>query len=90
MNTEIIKEIFWLCLGIMKSILSLAEFKLGKNSDDYIYFKSQVMSAFYDNLTRFYQNLLKKGILERCPNNCKIRHGFSKCECGGSGYIKKI
>ena len=89
MIADVVKEIFWLCLNIMKSILSLAEFKLGKNSDDYRYFKAQVMSAFYDNLTRFYQDLVKKGILERCPNNCKLRQGYNKCQCGGSGYVNK-
>jgi len=87
MNSEIIKEIFWLCLNIMKSILSLAEFKLGKNSDDYRYFKKEVMDYFYNNLNKFYENLLKKDILERCKCGSKLRHGYSSCkDCGGSGY----
>lgn len=90
MRADVIREIFWLCLSIMKSILSLAEFKLGKNSDDYRYFKAQVMDFFFNGLSKFYQNLLKKGILEHCPNNCKIRHGYSKCDfCGGCGYKVK-
>lgn len=90
MNNDVMKEIFWLCLGIMKTILNLAEFKLGKHTDDYKYFKSQVMSAFYDNLIKFYQNLVKQGYLERCPDKCSIRNGYSKCQCGGNGYIIKI
>ena len=90
MNTDIVKEIFWLCLGIMKSILSLAEFKLGKNTDDYRYFKKEVMDYFYNNLHKFYENLLKKDILKRCNCGAKIRHGYSSCkDCGGSGYKVK-
>ena len=90
MNTDILKEIFWLCLGIMKSILSLAEFKLGKNSDDYKYFKSEVMNYFYNSLNKFYENLLKKKILERCPCSAKLRRGYSTCkDCGGCGYRVK-
>lgn len=87
MNNDIMKELFWLCLSIMKSILSLAEFKLGKNSDDYKYFKSEVMNYTFNGLTKFYQDLLKQGYVKKCPNNCKIRQGFSKCFCGGCGYV---
>jgi hypothetical protein len=90
MNTDIIKEIFWLCLGIMKSILSLAEFKLGKNTDDYKYFKKEIMDYFYNGLNKFYENLLKKNILKRCTCGAKVRHGYSPCkDCGGSGYTVK-
>ena len=63
---DVIKEIFWLCLSIMKSILSLAEFKLGKTTADYKYFKKEVMDYFYNGLTKFYDNLEKKKILKRC------------------------
>ena len=87
MNADIVKEIFWLCLGIMKSILSLAEFKLGKNTEDYKYFKSQVMDFFFNGLSKFYQNLVKQGYLEKCKCGAKLRCGYSSCNlCGGSSY----
>lgn len=90
MNTDVLKDIFWLCLGIMKSILSLAEFKLGKNTDDYKYFKKEIMNYFYNNLNKFYENLLKKNILARCNCGAKLRRGYSSCnDCGGCGYKVK-
>lgn len=87
MIADVIKEIFWLCLSIMKSILSLAEFKLGKNSDDYLYFKKEVMNYTFNGLNKFYQKLVKEGHLEKCKNNCSLRKGYSKCICGGCGYV---
>ena len=87
MKADVVKEIFWFSLSIMKSILSLAEFKLGKNSDDYKYFKKEVMDYFYNNLYKFYENFVKKGIFEHCTCGAKLRHGYSSCSnCGGSGY----
>ena len=87
---DVIKEIFWLCLSIMKSILSLAEFKLGKNTADYKYFKKEVMDYFYNGLTKFYENLEKKQILKRCDCGSKLRQGYNPCsKCGGSGYTTK-
>ena len=90
MNATIVKEIFWLCLGIMKNILSLAEFKMGKKTDEYKYFKKEVMNYVYDGLMAFYRNLEKKGILTKCGCSAKLRHGYSNCpNCGGSGYKAK-
>jgi hypothetical protein len=84
---EVIKEIFWLCLSIMKNILSLAEFKLGKDTADYKYFKKEVMDYFYNGLTKFYENLEKKNILKKCNCKATLRQGYNPCnECGGSGY----
>ena len=90
MQINLLKEFYWLCLTIMKKILSLYEYKVGKNSEEYKYFKREVMDFFFLELNKFYQNLLKQGYAERCPNNCKLRQGYSKCECGGSGYVKKV
>jgi hypothetical protein len=84
---DVMKEVFWLCLGIMKNILSLAEFKLGKDTADYKYFKKEVMDYFYNGLTKFYENLEAKKILKKCSCNSKLRQGYNPCtECGGSGY----
>lgn len=87
MNCEIIKQIFWMCLGIMKNILSLAEFKMGKKTDEYKYFKREVMSHTFNGLKEFYLNLEKKGIVKKCNCTATIRRGYSPCpKCGGSGY----
>lgn len=87
MQINLLKELYWLCLTIMKKILSLYEYKVGKDSDEYRYFKKEVMDYFYNELTKFYQNLTKKGYVEKCLCGAKIRKGYSNCEsCGGSGY----
>lgn len=87
---DVMKEIFWLCLGIMKNILSLAEFKLGKNTTDYKYFKKEVMDHFYNGLTRFYEKLESKDILKKCDCGSKLRQGYNSCNnCGGSGFTTK-
>ena len=90
MNSDIIKQIFWLCLGIMKNILSLAEFKMGKTTEEYKYFKKEVMNYVYDGLSKFYKELLKKDLVVKCSCDSKIRRGYSSCvHCGGSGYKAK-
>ena len=87
MNSEIVKQIFWLCLGIMKNILSLAEFKMGKKSDEYKFFKREVMNFVYDGLTKFYEDLKNKGIVKKCSCGSRVRKGYDSCtNCGGSGY----
>jgi hypothetical protein len=84
------KEIFKLHLSIMKKILDLAEFKLGKNSDDYKYFKKQTMDYFYKGLTDLFMNLLNAKVLDKCTCGNKLRNGYADCsKCGGSGFINK-
>ena len=84
------KEIFWMSLSIMKGILSLAEFKMGKNTDEYRYFKKEVMNQFYNNLKIFFDKLLEEGEIKKCECLAKLRKGYSKCNrCGGSGYRNK-
>ena len=84
---DVAKETFWLCLNIMKRVLSLAEFKLGKNTPDYAYFKKEVMDYFYNDLTKHFDSLESKNILKKCDCASKLRHGYNPCvKCGGSGY----
>ncbi len=87
MKIQMAKEIFLISLSIMKKILDLGEFKLGKKSSDYIYFKKQVMDYFYTNLKKLFKKLLEKNILIKCGCNSKIRQGYSNCpNCSGSEY----
>lgn len=90
MSINILKRVYWLSLTIMKKVLSLYEYKVGKNSEEYRYFKKEVMDYFYIELNKFYQDLLKQGLVEKCSCDAKIRKGYSNCEsCGGSGYKDK-
>lgn len=87
MKFDIIKDVFWLCLGIMKNILSLAEFKMGRNTDEYKYFKKEVMNYVYDGLSKFYKDLEKNGKVSKCDCGARLRKGYNSCpHCGGSGY----
>lgn len=83
------KIIYLDTLDTMKKILDLGEFKFGKNTDDFKYFKSKVMDYFYNGLTKLFKTLETEKIIEKCPNRCNLRKGYSKCLCSGSGYIMK-
>lgn len=90
MKIQIAKIIFLFSLSIMKKILDLGEFKLGKKSDDYKYFKRQIMDFFYKGLNKLYKSLADEKIIERCDCKANLRKGYSDCEkCSGSGYKNK-
>lgn len=86
---QIAKKIFLTDLSTMKSILDLAQYKLGKDSDDYKYFKKQTMKLFYDNLEQLFDSLAQENIIKKCSCKAKIKDGYSECSlgCSGSGYI---
>ncbi len=87
MKIQIAKNIFHSNLSVMKKILDLGEFKLGKKSDDYKYFKKQVMDYFYKSMKKIFKQLEQSNILDKCDCKAKIRQGYSDCKyCGGSGY----
>ncbi len=88
-NIQIAKIIFLSSLSIMKKILNLAEFKLGKNSDDFKYFKSKTMDYTYEGLQKLFSNLESKKVVKKCKCKHSLRKGYSDCECGGSGYINR-
>lgn len=84
---NIAKEIFLNNLTQMKEILGIGEFKFGKNSDEYKYFKKQVMNASYNNLTNLFKALKNENLIERCKCNSNLRHGYTDCEtCNGAGF----
>lgn len=91
MKIQIAKICFLTALGIMKKILDLGEFKLGKKTDDYKYFKKEIMDYFYNSLQALFSQLEKDNILDRCQCKARLRQGFQKCpSCGGSGFRNKI
>lgn len=86
-SVQIAKEIFLFTLSVMKSILSLLEFRLEKDSEAYKYAKQQVMFFFYNGLKDLFKKLEKQDIVEQCECNSNFRKGYSKCDmCAGSGY----
>ena len=87
MKIQFAKKIFLMNLSVMKQILDLGEFKLGKKSEDFKYFKKQVMNSFYKSMNKIFKELVNEKILMRCGCKAKIRQGYSDCpKCGGSGY----
>jgi len=89
-EANIIKELYWENLTIMKKILSLYEYKAGRDSEEYLFFKKEVMEYFYGELNKFYKNLEKQGEVEKCSCKANLRQGYRPCDdCGGSGYRKK-
>ena len=90
MKIQIARTIFLVCLDIMKKILDLGQFKLGKKSEDFIYYKKEVMNYFYDSLKKLFKILEQNKVIEKCSCGANIRKGYSECEkCGGAGYINK-
>lgn len=87
MNIQLAKALFHMNLSVMKKILDLGEFKLGKKSDDYKYFKKQTMDYFYKSMKKLFKQLVDEKILTNCSCKAKLRQGYSPCEkCGGSGF----
>ena len=87
MKSQLAKNIYLSQLGITKEILSLLEFKMGKNSEDYKYLRSQIFNDTYDNLKKLFKKLETEKLIAKCPKNCSIRNGYTECTCGGSGFI---
>jgi len=90
-NFQIAKEIFHKNLSIMKQILDLGAYKLGgKKSEDFLYYKKQVMDYTYKGLQKLFKQLVDEKILIKCECSAKLRQGYSDCEfCGGCGYKNK-
>jgi len=84
---QIARAIFHKNLSVMKQILDLGEFKLGKNSEDFKYYKKQIMDAVYKGLLGLFQVFVEEKLIEKCSCGAKLRQGYNDCkDCGGSGY----
>ena len=85
---NIAEKIFLTSLNQMKDILEMGEFKLGKDSSDYKYFKKKVMDIFYKNISSLFYELESENVVARCKCKSNLRHGYTKClECHGAGYV---
>jgi len=87
MRKDIAKKVFWSQLSIMKKILDLLEFKFGKENEEFIYLRKEVMDKTYEGLKRLFRDLETNKIIKKCTNRCNLRQGYKDCDCGGSGYI---
>jgi len=80
-------SIFEMQLTLMKRILKLGEFKFGKESDQFKFFKEEVMNATYEGTKKFFNQMSIEGIFEKCSCGANIRHGWKECQsCSGSGF----
>jgi len=87
MKLQIAKIIFHSALAIMKKILNLVAFKVGRNSEDYKFYKKEIMDYFYNGLKDLFKDLCEKKLIERCHCKANLRNGYKPCEkCGGSGF----
>ena len=87
MKIQIARLIFLTSLDIMKSILDLISFKMGKTSDEYLYMKKKIMDEFYNKLRKLFKTSETQKIVKQCPDKCSLRKGYSDCpHCNGSGY----
>jgi len=87
MRIQIAKHIFLAFLSIMKKILDLIAFKCDKKSDDYKFYKKQIMDYIYNGLRDLFKKLQSEGLIDKCSCGADLRNGYSDCQkCGGSGY----
>ena len=87
MTLRIAKLMFLNTLSTMKQILDLGEYKMGKNSSEFCYYKKKVMDYTFESLKKTFKTLEENKIIKKCPNKCNLRQGYKDCLCGGSGYI---
>ena len=88
-TNQIARNIYLSSLDTMKKILDLASFKFDKRTSEYKYFKSQIMDATYNNLTKLFEILKKEGLIQKSDCGHSVRGGYKDCQCGGSGWINK-
>lgn len=88
MKLQLAKLIFLTVLSILKKVLDLLSFKIGKESEDYKYMREQIFDYFYRQTKNLFKQLETNKILKRCSCSANLRKGYQDCEnCGGSGYI---
>ncbi len=88
---NIAETLFLNCLNNMKQVLDLGEFKFGKESDSFKFYKKQVMDIFYKGLSETFKQLERENEIERCSCKASLRHGYTKCpDCHGAGYRNLI
>ena len=74
----------------MKQILDLIAFKVDKKSEDYMYYRKEIMDYFYKGLQKLFKTMEKNHLIEICECKANLRQGFKKCpKCSGAGFKNK-
>ena len=88
MKKNVAEEIFLSQLNVMKEVLDLGEYKLGKESKEFSYFKRRVMDVVYNQLKELFNGLAEDKLIKKCSCNANVRHGYTDCpKCHGAGYV---
>lgn len=87
MKIHIAKEIYLSQLNTTKRILDILQLKFGKESDEFKYLKKELFDYTYNNLKKLFIKLESEKLIKKCPKNCSLRNGWTKCECSGSGFL---
>ena len=86
-NVQVGKIIFERQLSIMKQILRMGEFKFGRDTEQYKFFKEKVMDSVYIGTRVLFKDLEKEGVLKVCDCKGNVRDGYSGCSfCSGCGF----
>ena len=86
MKHQIPASIYIHRLGVMKSILDLGAYRLGKKTDEYKFYKREVMNYIYDDFLSLMKEFEKCGLVKKCSCGANVRHGYkADCVCRGSG-----
>jgi len=87
---QIAKMVFEKQLFIMKQILRMGEFKFGRETEAYRFFKEQSMDYFYIGTETLFKEMEEIGLLKKCICKGYLRGGYSGCSyCSGAGYCNK-
>ena len=87
MKLQLARTIFLNALEVMKKNLDLVAFKFSKNSEDFRYFKKEIMDYTYNGLKKTFKQLEEQKIIIKCECGASLRNGWKSCEsCGGSGF----
>jgi len=86
MGTDYNGKFFRFYVEVMKRILDLGAYRYNVNTAEYRGFRKAVMSIFFNELQKFYNE--NKEIFVDCGCNAT---GYSQtdCHCGGSGKLLK-
>jgi len=78
-------------MATMKDVLNFGEFKFKRDTDEFKYFKKQIMALFYTKYRELFSQLEERGLLERCECGTDLKNGWQPCpHCHGSGYRNTI
>jgi hypothetical protein len=74
-------------MGTMKEILNFGEFKFKKDTEEFKFFKKQIMLMFYTKFRELFRELKAKGLIVECGCHSDLKNGWNECSlCHGAGF----